>query len=157
MHSMETLLNLEKLIEQAKAKGIDFGKGDPYNRLRYYTKIGWLPHMTRKKAGSASASGHYPLWALDRLILIEKLKVRGTTNEEITQKINTEIKLHNLKNLITSPEIRLRAVTYVSFIILVIILLNELDILKLGKSKREILDKTAQSATNGAPADYESE
>ena len=46
---MESLISTEKLIEESKTKGIDFGKGDPYNRLRYYTKIGWLPHMQRKK------------------------------------------------------------------------------------------------------------
>ena len=31
---MESLISTEKLIEEAKTKGIDFGKGDPYNRLR---------------------------------------------------------------------------------------------------------------------------
>ena len=41
-----------KLIKQAKKEGVQFGRGDPYNRLRYYTKIGWLPHMTRKKTKS---------------------------------------------------------------------------------------------------------
>lgn len=42
-------ISVEKLIKILKEKNISFGKGDPYNRLRYYTKIGWLPHMTRKK------------------------------------------------------------------------------------------------------------
>ena len=43
------LINIKDLIQELKNKNIDFGKGDPYNRLRYYTKIGWIDHMIRKK------------------------------------------------------------------------------------------------------------
>ena len=77
MRPVDNLVSIENLIEAAKRKGLNFGKGDPYNRLRYYTKIGWLPHMVRKSDNEGSIKGHYPEWALNQLIIIEKLKAEG--------------------------------------------------------------------------------
>jgi len=42
------LISINEVIERAKKLGVDFGKGDPRNRLRYYVKIGLLPHAQRK-------------------------------------------------------------------------------------------------------------
>jgi hypothetical protein len=44
----EKLIKIDEIIERAKELGVDFGKGDPKNRLRYLTKIGLLPHCQRK-------------------------------------------------------------------------------------------------------------
>jgi len=44
----EKLISIDEVIERAKKLGVDFGKGDPRNRLRYYVKIGLLPHAKRK-------------------------------------------------------------------------------------------------------------
>jgi len=81
------LISVENLIKSLKQKNINFGKGDPYNRLRYYTKIGWLPHMTRKKNEEGNITGHYPISVIDEIIRIEELKNLGLNNEEISIKI----------------------------------------------------------------------
>ena len=54
----------------AKTAGVEFGKGYPYNRLRYYTKIGLLPHAKRKSFGGPP-EGAYPLWVVDKLVEID--------------------------------------------------------------------------------------
>ena len=84
---MEKFISLKELIKFAKKEGVDLGKGDPYNRLRYYTKMGWLPHMTRKVNEKGDIEGHYPLWVTDTLKTIQELRVSGTPNEQIEQKI----------------------------------------------------------------------
>jgi hypothetical protein len=136
---MSSLIKTDKLIKMAKKEGVDFGKGDPYNRLRYYTKIGWLPHMTRKKTRSGNVVGHYPNWVLNRLIMIDKLKDRGYTNDQISDKINTRNKLHNLYAKVNTEQFRNRLVVYVSLIILFIVLINELDLVNISKSKNEAI------------------
>jgi len=143
---MESLISVEKIIEEAKAKGIDFGKGDPYNRLRYYTKIGWLPHMQRKKNDEETSitTGHYPKWALNRLIQIETLKKKGLSNDEIAKKISTLNRLLNIQNIILSPEFRTKLIVYSSFLILIFIFLNELEIINLGRPKSQIVGSVQQ-------------
>ena len=81
---MNELYTTDKLIQLAKEAGINFGKTDPYNRLRYYTKIGWLPHMVRKlDPSSGEVLGHYPSHALKTLVKIETLKKQNVTNDKI--------------------------------------------------------------------------
>lgn len=134
---MSSLIKTDILIKQAKKSGVDFGKGDPYNRLRYYTKIGWLPHMTRKKTSSGDVVGHYPKWVLERLILIDKLKGQGYTNEQISDKINTRTKLQDLYAKLNTEQFRNKLVIYISLVILVVVLLNELDLINISKSKNQ--------------------
>jgi hypothetical protein len=81
------LIEINKLINTLKEKGIDLGKGNPYNRLRYYTKIGWLPHMTRKKNEKGEIAGHYPKEVIEQIIKIEGFKKSGINNEEITKEL----------------------------------------------------------------------
>jgi len=81
------LISVEDLIKKLKDSNIDFGKGDPYNRLRYYTKIGWLPHMIRKKGANNTNSGHYPIEVIEKIKTIEKLKDLKLSNEEITERL----------------------------------------------------------------------
>lgn len=144
---MENLISVENLIEEAKKQNINFGYGNPYNRLRYYTKIGWLPHMVRKKEDVAGTSicGHYPSWVLERLKLVEMLKEKGATNEEITIKIKQANAAQNIFASLASSEIRVKLATYLSLVLLTIILLNELDIIKLGKSKNNLIIQSTES------------
>lgn len=134
---MSSLIEVDKLIRMAKKEGVDFGKGDPYNRLRYYTKIGWLPHMERKMSSGGDVKGHYPSWVLDRLVLIDKLKKQGANNDYITSKINTRNKLHGLYAKFNTQEFRNKLVSYATVLIVFLILLTELDIINLSKSKNE--------------------
>lgn len=134
---MSNLIEVEKLIKMAKKEGVSFGRGDPYNRLRYYTKIGWLPHMERKRNRSGDVVGHYPKWVLDRLIQIDKLKKQGASNDYVTSKLNTRNKLHSLYSKVSAPEFRTRMVSYATVLIVFLILLTELDIINLSKSKNK--------------------
>jgi hypothetical protein len=136
---MNNLISVEEFIEEAKKRSVDFGKGDPYNRLRYYTKIGWLPHMIRKKNDEGEITGHYPSWALDQLILIETLKNKGTSNEEIAKKVQLKSKLQNLVNAFTSKETRTQFISYATLFILLIILASETGFITIGKSKSTLL------------------
>jgi len=70
----EKLISIDEVIERAKKLGVDFGKGDPRNRLRYYVKIGLLPHAKRKVFKNNLPEGAYPedivwkLFEIDRMI-----------------------------------------------------------------------------------------
>jgi DNA-binding transcriptional MerR regulator len=86
------LVSVEELIKILKDNNINFGKGDPYNRLRYYTKIGLIPHMTRKKNSNNTNSGHYSKDVISKIIEIEKMKDLGLSNEEIIDKFKTSSK-----------------------------------------------------------------
>lgn len=135
---MNDLISIENLINAAKAKGIDFGKGDPYNRLRYYTKIGWLPHMIRKKDDTGNIRGHYQTWSVERLIQIEEMKAKGATNEEISKKLKVTNKWQDAAAFLFSKEIRTQLIAVLSLVILLLILANELGVIKLGKSKADL-------------------
>jgi len=132
---MDELISIDKLIKQAKSKGVDFGSGDPYNRLRYYTKIGWLPHMIRKTDKKGNIKGHYPSSAIDKLLLIEDLKSQGFSNDEISKKLTNKGKIDDVISSLKSPVIKKHALSYLILAILLLIFANELGILNLGKSK----------------------
>ena len=101
--SNPTYISLTKLVLGAKKAGVNFGKGDPYNRLRYYTKIGILPNMVRIKG-----VGHYPENALKRLIRIETLKAQGIENERIKTILDGE-----QLTILFDPETRNRLAKYI--------------------------------------------
>jgi hypothetical protein len=154
--AVENLISIDNLIESAKKKGIDFGKGDPYNRLRYYTKIGWLPHMVRKSDEEGGIKGHYPDWALGHLILIEQLKSKNASNGEISRKLLLRNKLQGILNLLTSKESRTQLIIYVILVMVALILANQFEILNLGKPKSKLttvnmnsLETPAQIIDNG--------
>jgi DNA-binding transcriptional MerR regulator len=84
-------ISVENLIKILKERNINFGKGDPYNRLRYYTKIGWLPHMTRMKNETGTITGHYPSSVIEEIIRIEEYKNSGLSNEEITKQLQKNL------------------------------------------------------------------
>ena len=140
---MSLYFSAEKLISEAKKAGISFKNSDPYNRLRYYTKIGWLPHMERRKSASGKVVGHYPTWALETLILIENSKARGLANTEISSKVAAHQAKRNLGNIfkfLNSPEKRFRAAVYSLVFLLLAILLIETGVIKLGNTtKQELL------------------
>ncbi len=150
---MEKMLSTEELIIKAKNMGVDFGKGDPYNRLRYYTKIGWLPHMTRQRDSEGNIKGHYPEWVLDQLVTIEKLKEQGESNEEIAKKIEIKSKYTNLLNLIKSKEVRTQLISYSTLLVLVLILANEFGVITLGKQRNDLME--AYSYTRNADGSIE--
>jgi hypothetical protein len=132
---MDEYISVDKLIKQAKSKGVDFGSGDPYNRLRYYTKIGWLPHMVRKTDKKGNIKGHYPVSTIDTLLLIEDLKAQNLSNDDITKKLSSRSKVDDIVSSLKSPEIKKHALSYIIIFLLLLIFANETGVLNLGKSK----------------------
>jgi hypothetical protein len=132
---MEAYVSFEKLIDEAKKQGVDFGKGDPYNRLRYYTKMGWLPHMVRIKGEENDVTGHYPKSALKRLVLIENMKSKDLSNEEITEKIQSVGRWDTVLSLFNSKNLKLKVTLYAMLAIILFIVATEIGIVHLGKTK----------------------
>jgi len=99
------LINVKDLISELKKKNIDLGKGDPYNRLRYYTKIGWIDHMIRKKDSNGVVVGHYPINVIEKILEIENLKQLGKSNEEISTYIKQKQKNQRINNELNLLEV----------------------------------------------------
>lgn len=94
------LISIDELIKAAKKAGVGFGKIDPYNRLRYYTKMSLLPHMERRKAKNGQIKAYYPAGTVQKLLTIEKLKAQGLTNDQILSELNK--RTHTLKDMLRS-------------------------------------------------------
>lgn len=125
------LISIEDLVKKAKKAGVNFGKADPYNRLRYYTKISLLPHMERRKTKNGDIKAYYPADSLDRLIRIEDLKVKGLTNEDIVDLFNKETEKSTQKpfsSLLTKTNIGL----FIACVIVAIALLHQRGYINLG-------------------------
>jgi len=90
----ENLISIDEVIRRAKNLGVDFGKGDPRNRLRYYVKIGLLPHAKRKVFKNNLPEGAYPeeivwkLFEIDRMIKAGKgiLQIKRELKEKEREK-----------------------------------------------------------------------
>lgn len=132
---MEKFISLKELIKLAKQEGIDLGKGDPYNRLRYYTKMGWLPHMTRKTNEKGNIEGHYPTWVISALKKIQEFKDEGLSNEQVEQKIKLQNNFQKTFAAVINKKTRKTLVIIGIVLVLVLILLTELDIIKVNKPK----------------------
>jgi len=86
----EKLISIDDLITKAKAFGVDFGKGDPKNRLRYYVKIGLLPHAKRKSFNGLPPTGAFPIEVLSTLISIDRKLKEGKSILEIKRELEKE-------------------------------------------------------------------
>ncbi len=129
-----SLIKIGDLIQEAKRNKIDLGKGNPYNRLRYYTKIGWLPHMERKKEAS-----FYPSWALKRLLLIEQLRTKNLSNSQIQRKINFLNKFQNIQYVLTSPKAQLKLGFYIGVAFVLLVIAAEIGVVNIGKPKSSLV------------------
>lgn len=77
------LISIDDLIARAKRIGIDFGKGNPRERLRYLTKIGLLPHAQRKSFNGKPSVGAYPEYVVELLADIDKKIKEGRTIQDL--------------------------------------------------------------------------
>jgi len=135
------LLTLNKIIKLAKKEGVDFGKGQPYNRLRYYTKLNWIPHMERK---GKNVQGHYPFWVINRLKVIQDLRDKGLTNDQILEGIKKKEKWASFVKPLLKKDVQKKIVLGGVILLVSIIILTELEIVKLGESKRDIMPSLNQ-------------
>jgi len=86
----ENLISIEEIIERAKKLGVDFGKGDPKNRLRYYTKIGLIPHAQRASFNGSPPVGAYHQEVIPILVSIDKKLKEGKSILQIKRELETE-------------------------------------------------------------------
>lgn len=127
----EILLPIEDFVKKAKKLGVNFGKSDPYNRLRYYTKMSLLPHMERRLSKDEGLKAFYPASALEKLVKIESLKAKGFSNVEVLEKLKKEERslLKVVKSHLTTQNIFLFGILVLVFLIF----LNNKGILNLSK------------------------
>lgn len=130
------LLNIDKIIKLAKKEGVAFGNGQPYNRLRYYTKLNWIPHMERK---GKNVQGHYPFWVINRLKVIQDLQDKGLTNDQITDGIKKKERWASFVQPLLKKDTQKRIVLGGIILLMGTIILTELEIIKLGESKKNLM------------------
>src|SRR3989344_5027137 len=109
-YSPEVLLPLEKIISLSKKNGVKFGSGNAKERIRYFIKLGILPHAARKVStrlqttdyqlqttGASAPVAHLPYWTVDRLIQIHELTEKGLTIRKIAQNFANSRKKQDAK------------------------------------------------------------
>ncbi len=142
---MNELYTTDKLIQLAKEAGINFGKTDPYNRLRYYTKIGWLPHMIRKlDQKSGEVLGHYPSYALKTLVKIETLKKQNTPNDKIEKILINDSRIRNIKSTLMNINNYKSLSLYATTLGVIIIIVLQLNI---QSNNQKLLNEYSNNST----------
>lgn len=81
----EKFIKIDEVIERAKNLGVDFGKGNPKNRLRYYAKSGLLPPAKRKIFEGRLPTGAYPESVINTLVNIDQGLRQGKTIHKIVE------------------------------------------------------------------------
>ena len=95
----ENLIPFSEVVSRAKRAGVGFGKGDPNNRFRYYTKIGLLPHAKRKSFGAANPVGAYPESVVERLIQIDGQLRDGKSVQQLLREQRDDTEKRGQKGL----------------------------------------------------------
>ncbi|MDO8486686.1 MAG: hypothetical protein Q7S45_00100, partial [Candidatus Curtissbacteria bacterium] len=104
--SPEDILPTTVIIELAKRQGVDFGPGNPEERIRYFIKLGILPHASRKTPQnnkSANPVGHLPLWTIKRLIWVTRLSQAGNSYPQIAQKLENQETKKSIEEITRKP------------------------------------------------------
>lgn len=101
-NNKEKLISINELIERTKKLGVDFGKADPKNRIRYYVKLGLLPNAQRKIfKKNGKPEGAYPEEIIWRLFEIDRKIKEGKTileiKKEMEEKNSEKEKIFELK------------------------------------------------------------
>lgn len=87
----ENLISIDDIILRAKKRGVDFGKGDPRERLRYLTKIGLLPYAKRKSfVNGQPPNGAYPEYVIGLLEEINRKLKAGKSFQELKKEKERE-------------------------------------------------------------------
>jgi len=84
------LISIDDIIFRAKSRGVDFGKGDARERLRYLTKIGLLPHAKRKSFNGQPPNGAYPEYVIELLVEIDEKIKAGKSIQELKKEKERE-------------------------------------------------------------------
>ena len=84
------LISIDEVVALAKKMGVDFGNGNVRHRLRYYTKIGILPHAQRKSFNNNHPEGAYDESVIDLIVDIDKKIKAGKSIQAIKREIEKE-------------------------------------------------------------------
>ncbi|MBI4100831.1 hypothetical protein HY439_03805 [Candidatus Microgenomates bacterium] len=152
------LIPTKKLIDLCKERGINLGTGDPNNRIRYWTKIGLLPHAIRKSATEhtqtpanlLTTEGHYPIETLELLQKINKLHQQGKPSLEIKEILSKKNK-NNKFYLRLSRFLFLH--TLIFFLTATIIVLSISYILSFKENSGYIKSSSSDQVLNASPSD----
>ena len=91
----DKLLPIHEIVNLAKQQGVDFGKGNPQNRLRYLAKHSLIPHARRKllpnSANPKATIAHYPTSTINRLRVLQRLRDKGFSIRKIKDALNEEL------------------------------------------------------------------
>lgn len=107
MVANKELFPISEIIKLASARGVDFGSGNPENRIRYYIRFGLLPHAKRKSFNGAAPTAAFRLDVVDRIVQIEKLQRKGKSVPEQKQlllEVKTPKKLYKTTKTRTISE-----------------------------------------------------
>lgn len=105
---MEKFLSIKEVVLRAEARGVNFGKGDPKNRLRYFTKVGLLPHAQRQSFDGNSPSAAYPESVVNLLVEIDQKLRDGKTVQAILREKREEVRKVSSNPVITFLPFSLR-------------------------------------------------
>lgn len=108
MEENERIISAKELIARAKKLGVDFGNGDPNNRLRYYTKIGLFPHAIRKSFNGKPPAAAYPESGIDMLVEIDRKLKEGKSIQELKRLKKERGKITQEENIFYSPNDQLK-------------------------------------------------
>jgi DNA-binding transcriptional MerR regulator len=100
----QKLITIDQLIERAKNRGVNFGKGSPKIHLSYLSSLGIIPPAQKRKVGN-QITGCYEEQTLNTIEKIESWKEAGLTYSQIKVRLETEAlsndkPLENLKNYV---------------------------------------------------------
>lgn len=94
------LIPTTEIIEIAGKLNIDLGNSDPKERIRYLIKLGILPQTIKKMSKrSGKIAGHFPAWAVERLVYVNRLRMRGLSYPKIAEKISRIENRNNQTNV----------------------------------------------------------
>jgi DNA-binding transcriptional MerR regulator len=92
------LISVDETITRARKAGVNFGKGNPRNRLRYYAKLGLIPPAKRKCFGEERIpKGAYPEKVVDILVEIDRKLKQGKSIQVIARELKEKEKLKSKK------------------------------------------------------------
>jgi hypothetical protein len=98
--------------------------------------------MVRKTGAKGVVEGHYPMWVIERLEHIDRLKDNGLSNAEINKRIksaNMRASLGSVFSFLNVPEKRTQFIAYLSLAFLFLIFLSELGVISGRGTKQELL------------------
>lgn len=104
MEENQKIISAEELVARAKKLGVDFGNGDPNNRLRYYTKIELIPHAIRKSFNGEPPAAAYSESVIDMLVEIDRELKAGRSIQELKRFKKQNGKIAQEENIFYSQD-----------------------------------------------------